>query len=42
MMDLDEEDKKEFLEEFGIKENPVDKLIKTAYDNLGLQYYFTA
>lgn len=42
MMDLDDEEKKFFLEELGITSNPMDEIIKTCYDLLGLQYYFTA
>lgn len=42
MMELDEEEKKFFLEELGITINPMDTIIKTCYDLLGLQYYFTA
>lgn len=42
MMDLDDEEKKFFLEELGITNNPMDEIIKTCYDLLGLQYYFTA
>lgn len=42
MMELDEEEKKFFLDELGIKWNPMDTIIKTCYDLLGLQYYFTA
>lgn len=42
MMELDDEEKKFFLEELGIANNPMDAIIKTCYDLLGLQYYFTA
>jgi len=42
MIDFDENERKEFLEEMGIKSTGVDNLIKTAYDALGLQYFFTA
>lgn len=42
MMELDDEEKKFFLEELGITNNPMDAIIKTCYDLLGLQYYFTA
>lgn len=42
MIDLDEEEKKFFLEEMGVNFNPMDNIIKTCYDLLGLQYYFTA
>lgn len=39
---LDEEEKKMFLEELGIKESGLDQLIRAAYDLLGLATYFTA
>ncbi|WP_020007119.1 redox-regulated ATPase YchF [Salinicoccus albus] len=39
---LDEEEKEMFLEELGISESGLDKLIKTSYDLLGLATYFTA
>lgn len=42
MLDFSDEDRKEYLAWYGITENPTDKLIKTCYDSLGLQYYFTA
>lgn len=42
MLDLSDEEKKFFLEEMGITGNPMDTIIKTCYDLLGLQYYFTA
>ncbi len=42
MLDFSDEEKKEFLEEMGITGNPMDTIIKTCYDLLGLQYYFTA
>jgi len=42
MIDFSEEERKEFLQEIGIDSTWVDKLIKTAYDALGLQYFFTA
>ena len=42
MIELDDEEKKFFLEEMGITNNPMDIIIKTCYDLLGLQYYFTA
>jgi len=42
MLEFSEEDRKEYLAWYGITENPTDKLIKTCYDSLGLQYYFTA
>lgn len=40
--ELDEEEKKEFLQELGIKESGLDQLIKAAYKLLGLETYFTA
>lgn len=42
MLDFSDDDRKEYLAWYGISENPTDKLIKTCYDSLGLQYYFTA
>lgn len=42
MLEFSEEDRKEYLAWYWITENPTDKLIKTCYDSLGLQYYFTA
>ncbi len=42
MLEFSEEDKKMFLADMGIDWNPMDKIIKTCYDLLGLQYYFTA
>jgi hypothetical protein len=42
MMDFSEEDRKDYLAEYGITNNPTDVLIKTCFDSLGLQYYFTA
>ncbi len=38
----DEEEKKMFLEEYGLKESGLDKLIRTSYDLLNLITYFTA
>ena len=40
--ELDGEDKEMFLEELGLSESGLDKLIKAAYSLLGLQTYFTA
>lgn len=40
--ELDDEDKGEFLEALGIQESGLDKLIRAAYDLLGLATYFTA
>lgn len=42
MLEFSEEDKKMFLADMGIDFNPMDAIIKTCYDLLGLQYYFTA
>jgi len=42
MMEFSEADRKEYLESLGIHFNPTDAVIKTCYDLLGLQYYFTA
>lgn len=38
----DEEDRKSFLEDLGLKEPGVNKLIRSAYDMLNLQTFFTA
>ena len=40
--ELDGEDRKLFLEELGLAESGLDRLIKAAYRLLGLQTYFTA
>lgn len=40
--ELDDADKQEFLEALGIEESGLDKLIRAAYDLLGLGTYFTA
>ena len=40
--ELSDEDKIEFLNDLGIKESGLDKLIKATYDLLGLATYFTA
>ncbi|PWI56823.1 redox-regulated ATPase YchF [Sulfoacidibacillus thermotolerans] len=40
--ELDEEDRKVFLEELGLKESGLDRLIRASYDLLGLITYFTA
>ncbi len=42
LSELDDVDKKEFLEALGIEESGLDKLIKAAYSLLGLETYFTA
>lgn len=39
---LDDEEKQMFLEELGINESGLDRVIKAAYHMLGLQTYFTA
>ena len=40
--DLDEEDKAMFLEDLGMAEAGLDRVIRAGYDLLGLQTYFTA
>ena len=40
--DLDDADKSEFLADMGMTEPGLDRLIRAAYDLLGLQTYFTA
>jgi ribosome-binding ATPase len=40
--DLDEEDKMLFLQELGLEEPGLNRVIRAAYDLLGLQTYFTA
>ena len=42
MVELDEEDLKEFLSELGLKEPGLNRVIFAAYSLLGLQTYFTA
>ncbi|MDD3481166.1 MAG: redox-regulated ATPase YchF [Patescibacteria group bacterium] len=42
LADFSEEEKKEYLSEIGIKESGLERLIKKAYELLGLQSYFTA
>jgi ribosome-binding ATPase len=42
MLEFSDEEKREFLSEMGVDFNPMDQIIKTGYDLLGLQYYFTA
>ncbi len=39
MADLPEEDAKVFMNDYGIKESALDKLIREAYDLLGLQSF---
>ncbi|MEX0906270.1 MAG: redox-regulated ATPase YchF [Balneolaceae bacterium] len=40
--ELDEDEKEMFLEELGLKDAGLDRLIRAAYDKLGLITYFTA
>ena len=40
--ELDDEDKREFLEEMGMDEPGLDRVIRAGYELLGLQTYFTA
>lgn len=42
LSELDDEDKKLFLNDLGIEESGLDKLIRSTYDLLGLATYFTA
>ena len=42
LVQLEKEEAKEFLEELGIKESGLDKIVHTAFDRLGLISYFTA
>ncbi len=42
MLEFSDEEKREFLTEMGINWNPMDTIIRTCYNLLGLQYYFTA
>lgn len=42
LAELDDEEKKEFLNELGIKESGLDKLIKSSYKLLGLSTFLTA
>ena len=42
LSELDEEEKKEFLEALGVAESGLDKLIQASYSLLGLETYFTA
>lgn len=42
MLEFSDEERKMFLSEMGIEGNPMDTIIRTCYDLLGLQYYFTA
>lgn len=42
MVELDDDDLKEFLSEMGLKEPGLNRVIRAAYSLLGLQTYFTA
>ncbi len=42
MIEMDEEERKSFLEEMGLITTWLDNLIKASFDALWLQYYFTA
>ncbi len=42
LVGLEEEEAKEFLTDLGIQESGLEKIIKTAFDKLGLISYFTA
>jgi ribosome-binding ATPase len=42
MIEFSDEDKAMFLTDMGIGFSPMDAIIRTCYDLLGLQYYFTA
>lgn len=42
LVDLSDEERTEFLNDLGISENGLDKLIKATYKLLGLETYFTA
>lgn len=42
LADLDDADKQEFLADLGLEEPGLNRLIRTGYDLLGLQTYFTA
>ncbi len=42
MIEMSEEEKKEFLDEMELKSTGLDDLIKASYDALWLMYYFTA
>lgn len=41
LIDLSEDEKKEFMQEAGVEEPGLNKLIRAGYDLLGLQTYFT-
>ena len=38
---MDEDDRAAFMEDYGIKESALSKILKSAYDKLGLQSFFT-
>ncbi|MDC7243289.1 MAG: redox-regulated ATPase YchF [Sphaerochaetaceae bacterium] len=42
LVGLEEDEAKEFLTELGVEESGLEKIIRTAFDKLGLQSYFTA
>lgn len=42
LVGLEDDEAKEFLESLGVEESGLEKIIKTAYDKLGLISYFTA
>ncbi|PIE85214.1 redox-regulated ATPase YchF [Candidatus Gracilibacteria bacterium] len=42
MLEMDTNERKEFLDEMGLITTGLDNLIKASYDSLGLEYYFTA
>ena len=42
LSELDEDEKKEFLEELGVKKSGLEKLIVASYDLLGLMSFLTA
>jgi hypothetical protein len=39
---MSEEEAKEFMKDFGIMESALDNVVRTSYDSLGLQSFFTA
>lgn len=42
LIDLNQQEQKEYLDTLGLKKSGLDRLIQTAYHTLGLQSYFTA
>lgn len=42
LVELDESDRQEFMDSLGLKESGLDRVIRTGYELLGLQTYFTA